>query len=234
MIAIIDYGAGNLLSVVNAFKALGCPVEVTRDRLELARSRAIVLPGVGAFGAGMEQLRRLDLIGPLNEEVWGKGKPYLGICLGLQFLARESLEHGRHQGLGWLAGTVVPLKPPDPRFRVPHMGWNDVAPGRPCPLFEGLGEAPVFYFVHSFHLQVEPEARDWVSATCWHGTEIVAAVSRDNIFGVQFHPEKSQWFGLKLLGNFIQLVQEDGLHAQKTPGPGVDFAGRLGSAEHPL
>ncbi len=231
MIAIIDYGAGNLLSVVNAFKALGCPTRVTHDRAELARSRAIVLPGVGAFGAGMAKLRSLDLIGPLGEEVLEKGKPYLGICLGLQFLVQESLEHGCHQGLGWLPGTVQPILPSDPRFRVPHMGWNDVQVVRPCPLFSGLGEAPVFYFVHSFQVKLAPEAADRVTANCWHGTEIVAAVQWGKIFGVQFHPEKSQWFGLKLLSNFIRLTGEGDAYAQETPDSGFGAARWFGGAE---
>lgn len=234
MIAIVDYGAGNLLSVANAFKALGAPAVLTRDRHDLRRAQGIVLPGVGAFGAGMAQLRRLDLIGPLTEAVREKGVPYLGICLGLQFLARESYEHGCHEGLGWLPAKVAPLIPPEPRYRVPHMGWNDLTVVRPCPLLAGLGEAPAFYFVHSFQVQVDEEARDCITATCRHGVEVVAAVGWRHIFGVQFHPEKSQWFGLKLLANFVNLVLEEGRHAQKTSDSGVDSARRLGGAEYPL
>ena len=152
MIAVIDYGAGNLRSVVNAFEAIGQKPLVTRHPADLAKASAIVLPGVGAFGEGMEALQRLNLIDALTEQVLGYQKPYLGICLGLQFLAQESFEHGTYQGLGWINGTVRRIVPQGSQYRVPHIGWNDIRLERPCPLFEGLEAEPVFYFVHSYHL----------------------------------------------------------------------------------
>ena len=206
MITIVDYGAGNLRSVVNGFDAIGQNTHVTNNPKDLEKASAIVLPGVGAFGDGMTILARLGLLEPLKEQILGKNKPYLGICLGLQFLATESLEHGQHQGFGWLDGTVSRITPDDPMFRVPHMGWNNITIERPSPLFEGLGPEPVFYFVHSYHLVPEGGASDAVTATCWHGATINVAVQRDNIFGVQFHPEKSQGNGLKVLENFVKLI----------------------------
>lgn len=206
MIAVVDYGAGNLRSVVNALEAIGQKPLVTHSPSDLAKAAAIVLPGVGAFGDGMESLRRLHLIEALNEEVLGKKKPYLGICLGLQFLGLESYEHGVHQGLGWIKGAVQRIVPSDDGFRIPHIGWNNVRRERPCLLFEGLDDEPVFYFVHSFHLVVNNEDSQVVTSTCWHGTTVTASVQKNNIYGVQFHPEKSQREGLKLLENFAKLI----------------------------
>jgi glutamine amidotransferase len=206
LIAIIDYGAGNLRSVVNAFEAIGQEPRVTRDPADLAGASAIVLPGVGAFGDGMKTLRHLHLVEALNEQVLGHKKPYLGICLGLQFLARESSEHGAHAGLGWIAGSVQKIVPRDNGYRIPHMGWNDIQISRPSPLFEGLEAEPTFYFLHSYHLVVAEEWRQVVTATCWHGTAIIASVQKDNIHAVQFHPEKSQRNGLTVLENFVKLL----------------------------
>jgi glutamine amidotransferase len=204
LIAVIDYGAGNLRSVVNALEAIGQKPLVTSNPADLAKASAIVLPGVGAFGDGMESLRRLNLIKVLNEEVLGKKKPYLGICLGLQFLAQVSFEQGTHDGLGWINGKVVRLEPCSSEYRVPHIGWNDLQINRDSLLFEDLEDSPVFYFVHSYRLVVEEEDRDVVTATCWHGQSVTAAVQKDNIFAVQFHPEKSQRSGLNLLSNFVR------------------------------
>lgn len=206
MIAIIDYGAGNLRSVVNAFEAIGQKPRVTRDPADLAAAVAVVLPGVGAFGDGMKTLRQMHMIEALNEEVMGKKKPYLGICLGLQFLARESSEHGIHQGLGWVSGTVQKIVPAGGQYRIPHMGWNNIQIVRPCPLFHGLNPEPTFYFVHSYHLVMDEGKQEIVTATCWHGTTITAGIRQDNIFAVQFHPEKSQENGLKVLENFARLL----------------------------
>lgn len=208
MIAIIDYGAGNLRSVVNAFEALGQRPQITSDPSDLEKARAIVLPGVGAFGEGMEHLRRLNLVEALNQEVLGKGKPYLGICLGLQFLAEVGLEHGRHEGLGWIRGRVEHLRPNGSEYRVPHIGWNEVEVRRDASLFERLEDGPVFYFVHSYHLVPEETDKNSVVATSWHGQAITAAVQKGNIYGVQFHPEKSQRSGLALLRNFVNLALE--------------------------
>jgi glutamine amidotransferase len=206
MIAVVDYGAGNLRSVVNAFETIGTKISVVKDPDELARASAIVLPGVGAFGDCMEAIRRQELVEPLEELVFSQKLPYLGICLGMQFLAEESLEKGRHRGLGWIQGKVELMSPNDGNFRIPHMGWNDISYSETCPLFEGLDEKPVFYFVHSYHLVVTEDKADCVTASCWHGLTVTAAVQKDNIFGVQFHPEKSQENGLKLLENFIKSI----------------------------
>ena len=206
MIAVIDYGAGNLRSVVNAFEAIGQQPLVTNNPADLTRASAIVLPGVGAFGDGMKTLRDLNLIEALNEQIIGKKKPYLGICLGLQFLAREGFEHGTHKGLGWIDGTVQRIVPNDDKYRIPHIGWNDIQVRQPIPLFENLEEEPVFYFVHSYHLVVEGDSPDVVTSTCWHGTAVTASVQKDNVYAVQFHPEKSQQNGLKLLENFVELI----------------------------
>jgi glutamine amidotransferase len=204
MIAIVDYGAGNVRSVANAFEAIGQKPVLTSDPDKLAKASGIVLPGVGAFGDCMESLRRLKLIEPLDELVIHEGIPYLGICLGMQLLAEESHERGVHKGLGWIRGRVELLAPNEKRFRIPHMGWNDVQTVTSCRLFEGLGDSPVFYFVHSYQLAVDREEANKVTATCWHGTTVTAAVQRSNIFGTQFHPEKSQESGLKLLRNFLK------------------------------
>jgi imidazole glycerol-phosphate synthase subunit HisH len=206
VIAVIDYGAGNLRSVASAFEAIGQHPLITNQPGDLAKAAAIVLPGVGAFGDGMESLRRFGLIETLQEEVLEKKKPYLGICLGLQFLGLESLEHGAHAGLGWLKGLVRQIVPNDKRFRIPHIGWNNIHIQRPSPLFEGLPPEPVFYFVHSFHLEMAEAERAAVTSTCWHGADITASVQKDHIFAVQFHPEKSQENGLKLLENFVRLI----------------------------
>ena len=198
---------GNLQSVANAFESVKGPVQVTSSPADLAEATAIILPGVGAFGDGMANLRAAGLIEPLCHEVLNRRKPFLGLCLGMQFLADGSEEHGVHTGLGWIPGTVRRMRPTERQFRIPHMGWNTVQVKRPCPLFADLPEDPVFYFVHGYHFDVAPEANDAVTATCWHGIEFVASVRRDNIFGVQFHPEKSQRDGIKLIENFLALVR---------------------------
>lgn len=205
MIVIIDYGAGNLRSVYNAFEVIGQSPLVTNNPLDLNKASAIVLPGVGAFGDGMASLRRLNLIEHLNEEVIVKKKPYLGICLGLQFLAQKSTEIGQHRGLGWINGTVELIKPKSREFHIPHIGWNDLIINKPSPLFTEI-ENPIFYFVHSYHLQPDTDFLDVVSSTVWHGVLVTASVQYDNIFGVQFHPEKSQESGLKLLENFVKFI----------------------------
>ena len=206
MLTIIDYGASNLRSVVNAFEAIGHSARVTTDPRDLKDAPAIVLPGVGAFGDGMKNLRKLNFIEALNEEVIGKGKPYLGICLGMQFLGKESPEDGQHQGLGWLPGTVKKITPCDRSYKVPHMGWNNVAIERDCDLFSGLGPDPVFYFVHSYHLKIDEASPEAVTSTCWHGTKVISSIRYGNIMAVQFHPEKSQQAGLQLLKNFVDAV----------------------------
>lgn len=207
MIALIDYGAGNLKSVANACAAIGADVMVTVDPDVIRKSSGIILPGVGAFAEGMDRLRAAGLIPVLTEEVIGKKKPYLGICLGLQFLAEKGFEHGEHEGFGWVKGVVKKIEPNDPECKVPHMGWNSVEVKRPSDLFQGLQSDPVFYFVHSFALEVDPSEKDVVSGIAHHGGEIVASVQKGNIHAVQFHPEKSQNAGLMVLNNFCSLCQ---------------------------
>ncbi|MFC1884990.1 imidazole glycerol phosphate synthase subunit HisH [Thermodesulfobacteriota bacterium] len=204
MIVIIDYGAGNLCSVLNAFEAIGQKTCLTNDPKKIAKASAIVLPGVGAFGDCMANLHRLHLVELLNELVLSEKKPYLGICLGLQFLAERSYEQGEHKGLGWIKGEVRRIESKNKNFRIPHMGWNNIEYKNNCPLFYDMTREPVFYFVHSYQFCVKDE--NYITATCFHGTTIVASIQKNNIFGVQFHPEKSQENGIKLLKNFINII----------------------------
>ena len=204
MIAIVDYKAGNLRSVFNAFETIGQKPFITADPDDLKKASAIVLPGVGAFGDGIQALRRMNFIDVLNEEVLIKKKPFLGICLGMQFLATESQEIGHHPGLDWIKGEVQLIKPYDSIYRIPHIGWNNVQVNKRDPLFNGLDEEPVFYFVHSYHFLPSVDSVEVISATCWHGTTVIAGIQLNNIFGIQFHPEKSQKDGLRLLENFIR------------------------------
>ena len=206
MIGVIDYGAGNLRSVLNAFRALGQTPFVIQKPSELVQASGVVLPGVGAFGKGMEKLKQMGLIEALNEAALVQKKPFLGICLGLQFLASVSREQGEHKGLGWLNGTVEAIVPSSSRHRIPHMGWNNLALERTTPLFEGVSETPTFFFVHSYELVLERDESRFVTSTCDHGTKIISSVLKENIFGVQFHPEKSQADGLCVLKNFVNLI----------------------------
>ena len=205
MIAVIDYGMGNLRSVMNAFHALGEAAQATSDPARLREADAIVLPGVGAFGDGMRQLRQAGFVEALDDSVVRQGKPFLGICLGMQLLATTGLEHGRHAGLGWIPGRVerLPVPPQEPSLRIPHVGWNDVRVLTREGLYEGAGESPVFYFVHSYALQ--PEDPSVVSGVCAYGVEFAASLARGNIWATQFHPEKSHLAGLSLLRNFANL-----------------------------
>ena len=205
MIAIVDYGMGNLRSVLNAFEAIGADARLTARPEDLREASAVVVPGVGAFCDGMANLRSGALVDALEEEVIVRRKPYLGICLGLQFLAREGLEHESTPGLGWVGGVVRRIEASEPGIKVPHMGWHGAQIDRPSILFKDMAE-PVFYFVHSYHLAVDEDAADTVVASCWHGERLIAAVERDNVFAVQFHPEKSQECGLQLLRNFTSLA----------------------------
>lgn len=196
-IALIDYGAGNLHSVANALKAAGATsIDITSNAAVVACADRIVLPGVGAFGACASALRAVrGMTEALNVRVIGGGVPFLGICVGMQLMADAGEEFGTHAGLGWISGTVRPMAPADPDAKVPHMGWNDVVPQGTHPLIEP-GEA---YFLHSFGF----EGRD-VVATTEHGGTVAAAIGRDNMLGVQFHPEKSQRYGLALLERFLE------------------------------
>ncbi|NQS99125.1 MAG: imidazole glycerol phosphate synthase subunit HisH [candidate division Zixibacteria bacterium] len=207
MICVIDYGAGNLPSVKNALEAVGQKSLLARNAGDLERAGAIILPGVGAFGDGMKTLKEMKLLDALNEQVLHKKKPYLGICLGLQFLGKSSEEHGCHKGFGWLEGEVKRIVPKDKSQRVPHIGWNNIHISKHCSLFDGLDEEPVFYFVHSYSLVMDRKDGEATTAIVNHGRDLVAAVQKDNIYGVQFHPEKSQRNGLIVLENFVKLIE---------------------------
>ena len=196
-VALIDYGAGNLQSVKNALKAAGAEdIRVTADPAEVLSADRIVLPGVGAFAHCMDALSAIPgMVEALNEATGPGAKPFLGICVGMQLMAEAGEEHGRHAGLGWVKGTVRLIETTDATVKIPHMGWNDVVPTAPHPLIEA-GEA---YFPHSYAFD-----GDDVLATTSHGGPVVAAIGRDNRVGVQFHPEKSQRFGLSLLSRFLE------------------------------
>lgn len=202
MVVVIDYGMGNLFSVKNALRRLGVDVAVSNKAEDIKNAERIILPGVGAFPDGMKNLKNLNLTGVLEEEIIKNKKPFLGICLGMQLLADEGEENGLTKGLGLLAGRVRKFQIDETKFRIPHIGWNDVAADPNGALFDGV-LSPVFYFVHSYHL-VPSDSNDAV-ATCDYGEKFAAAVGNGNIFGTQFHPEKSQKNGLRLLENFLKF-----------------------------
>ncbi|SMB99807.1 imidazole glycerol phosphate synthase subunit hisH [Thermanaeromonas toyohensis ToBE] len=202
-IAIIDYGMGNLLSVQKALDALGFPAIITNKTEEVIKAPGVILPGVGAFKDAMAALKATGLQEAIKE-VCQSGKPFLGICLGLQLLFEVSEEGGWVPGLGLLPGEVRRLPA---GIKVPHMGWNQVKYPRPSILFKGIPEGSFFYFVHSYH--VEPRNLEVIVAETEYGGQIVAAIEQGNLFGVQFHPEKSSTLGLKLLANFGRLVYGD-------------------------
>lgn len=201
-IAIVDYGMGNLSSVRNALKFVGADVQVVERPKDMEDAAAVVLPGVGAFARGMEGLRERGFVDELRKFV-GTGRPFLGICLGLQLLAEKGFELGVTNGLGWVEGEVVRLDLPS-EHRIPHIGWNDVVGSGP--LFQGLPAKASFYFVHSFHL-VPRDPKIVVGRTEYGGLEFASAIQRDNIHAVQFHPEKSHKHGLALLNNFVDIVR---------------------------
>ena len=203
MVAIIDYGMGNTGSVKNAMTFLGEESIITNRADEIDRASHIILPGVGAFGDAMQKLEELGLPELLHREVFEKGKIFLGICLGMQLLADVGEEGGERRGLGWIPGRVSRLKVDEDAYRLPHVGWNDVTPTTDATLFRNV-EPSIFYFVHSFVLRpTDPSA---VSATCTYGETFAASVQQGNIFGTQFHPEKSQKSGLALLRNFLAVT----------------------------
>ena len=200
MIAIVDYGVGNLFSLRSSLSAVGAEVTVTGDGDVLRRADKIILPGVGAFGDAAAKLRATGLDAVVIEEAKA-GNPLLGICLGMQLLLERSLEYGEHAGLGLIPGDVVPLSPPD-GLKVPHMGWNALQFSEPrSPIFRDLNPGDHVYFVHSFHAANCP----CVTATAEYGVPVTAAVGKDNVFGCQFHPEKSGPVGLTILKSFCEL-----------------------------
>ena len=202
VVALVDYGAGNLHSVENALRRVGADVTVTADPDVLRAADRIVLPGVGSFNACAAGLRaEAGVIEAMSERVLVGGAPFLGICVGMQLLATRGLEHGVTPGLDWIGGEVRLIEPTDPSVKVPHMGWNDVALTPHAKDHELLEEGEA-YFLHSYHFHAD-QPRDVLAMTD-HGGGLVAAVGRDNMLGVQFHPEKSQSFGLQLMERFLE------------------------------
>ena len=206
---VIDVGTGNYRSVENGFRRMAAErgyagaIARTADPEVIRGADRLVLPGVGAFGACAAGLFAAPGVAEaMRDAVFARGRPLLGVCVGMQLLSDRGLEFGAHEGLGWIPGDVRPITPSGPEFKIPHMGWNVLRPRVPHPLFDGLAEGAHAYFVHSFTFHAtQPEH---VAATVDHGGEITAAVIRDTVAGVQFHPEKSQASGLRLIGNFLE------------------------------
>ncbi|MEN3975362.1 imidazole glycerol phosphate synthase subunit HisH [Emcibacter sp. SYSU 3D8] len=208
-VAIIDYGSGNLRSAEKAFAraaaeaGTGQDIVVTADPAVIASASRVVLPGVGAFADCRRGLLAIDGMGEaLETAVHGRKAPFFGICVGMQLMAEWGLEHGRHPGLGWLRGAVEPLAPADPELKIPHMGWNDLALCRAHPVLEGIESGEHVYFVHSYAFR--PTDPGDLLATADYGGPVTALVGRANMIGSQFHPEKSQAAGLRLIANFLR------------------------------
>ncbi|MBL8829686.1 MAG: imidazole glycerol phosphate synthase subunit HisH [Planctomycetaceae bacterium] len=200
MIAIIDYGMGNLRSVQKGFEQVGHSATITSDPAVIAKAERVVLPGVGAFGDAMRELNDRGLVEPIKSFI-NRGKPFLGICLGLQLLFEVGHEDGHHTGLGVLAGEVRRFELPHD-FKVPHMGWNQLMMRRPAPILAGLPDGVHMYFVHSYY--VVPRDPDVIATETDYGGPFVSAIWRGNVFATQFHPEKSQADGLRILKNFAE------------------------------
>ncbi|MGA1791457.1 MAG: imidazole glycerol phosphate synthase subunit HisH [bacterium] len=200
MIAILDFGLGNLKSIQNGFRYLGHEAIITHDELSIKDADGIILPGVGAFKDGMDRLRKANFV-PLIKELLSHGKPILGICLGLQLLFDESEEFGIHKGLGFLKGRVKSFTGP---FKIPHMGWNTLHIKREIPLLNGIREGDFFYFVHSFYAESEDEGT--VAGETEYGIAFPSVVQQGNLMATQFHPEKSSDAGLRILNNFAKLT----------------------------
>ena len=202
MIAIVDYGCGNLHSVMNAFTYLGEEAVITSDENKIIESERIVIPGVGSFMSGMENLMSTGLIDCLNQQVLDLKKPVLGICLGQQLMATTGLEGSTTAGLGWIAGKVEKLETGTNPLPLPHVGWNEVYPTKQSKLFEGLGKSPIFYFTHSYAINIDG-SNELVAGWCEYGIPFTAAIESGNNAATQFHPEKSQDAGLSFLSNFV-------------------------------
>lgn len=203
-VAIVDYGSGNLRSAQKAFQRMAAragDIRVTADPDAVAKAERVVLPGVGAYADCRRGLLAIDGMFAAIEARVRAGHPFLGICVGMQLMARRGFEHGETEGFGWIPGDVTRLEPDDPALKIPHIGWNELTV---CghPLFDGIATGAHAYFVHSYHLRVDaPEHR---IAETRHGGPVTAAVARDNVAGTQFHPEKSQQTGLRLIANFLK------------------------------
>ena len=204
MIAIIDYGVGNLFSLSSSLRSLGLETRVTADPSEIRSADRVILPGVGAFGDAIDKLRATGLDRVVVEEA-GRGKPLLGICLGMQLLFDKGYEFGEHEGLGLLRGNVVPMQGTIPAgLKIPQMGWNALIQKRPHPLLRDVREGDCVYFVHSFYAS---DCDDSLIATTEYGPELTAAVAKDQVMGCQFHPEKSGPVGLRILRAFAEMTR---------------------------
>jgi len=201
-VAIIDYEMGNLRSVQKAFETIGCSATITRSPQVIDDASHVVLPGVGAFGDCMRNLSKFGLTPSVRKTIQS-GKPFLGICLGLQLLFTKSEEFGEHKGLDILEGRVVRFCSTDKSMKVPHMGWNQIRFTGQTPLFKGIPDGSYVYFVHSYY--VEPDDKTLISTTTNYGTPFASGIWKDNLFACQFHPEKSQRWGMKILKNFLHI-----------------------------
>jgi glutamine amidotransferase len=202
-IAIVDYGMGNLRSVQKGLERVGCKAQVTREPQQIVSARGVVLPGVGAFSACMENLRRFGLVEAIREVVLQR-KPFMGICLGFQLLFTESEEFGPQKGLDLFPGKVVGFHPQN-GLKVPHMGWNRIVKKKESPFLQGISDGDYLYFVHSYY--VTPADVSVVATTTTYGTSFVSSIATDHLFACQFHPEKSQKIGLRILENFARFAE---------------------------
>lgn len=207
MVAIVDYGVGNLFSLTSSFAAIGAEVVVTADPTVLKAADRIILPGVGAFGDAAKKLRDCGLDAVLKE-LAADGKPLLGICLGMQLLFEKSYEYGEHEGLGLIKGAVRPITDvlPSTDYKIPHIGWNPLIFKQENPLFGSIKDGDCVYFVHSYYAT---DCEESVIATAEYGAELTAAVANDNVYGCQFHPEKSGAVGLAILKAFVDLKENE-------------------------
>lgn len=201
-VCIIDYSAGNIGSVANALDEIGCNFVVSNKKDDLESSDKIILPGVGAFSYGMNNLKRLGLVEILNKEVIENKKPILGICLGMQLFAKKGFENGENPGLGWIDGSVKRILPNDMTLKVPHVGWNSVDFNKESKIFSGVQDHTSFYFVHSYFF----DTKDFnITSKFEYGGNFTASIEKNNIYGLQFHPEKSSENGLHMLRNFVEV-----------------------------
>jgi|SRR3989344_2332229 len=200
-VCIIDYGIGNVGSVKNALQFLGVSTVISSDKKMIQEATHLILPGVGSFGDGMRNLKERNLVDILKEEVIVNKKKILGICLGMQLFASHGFEHGEFEGLDFISGKIIQIDITQSKLRLPHIGWNNVTVVDDKVITKSFEQEPIFYFVHSFHFI--PEERSVVAGICTYGHDIVALVESGNIFGTQFHPEKSHVDGLHVLKNFI-------------------------------
>lgn len=204
-IGVIDYGLGNIMSVINMMKRVGAEASVVSTAEEIVRADKLILPGVGSFDKGMANIASRGISEVLEEEVSKKGKPLLGICLGMQLMSRRS-EEGQYRGLSWIEGDVVRFDPSihESGLKIPHMGWNTVEAQQDHPIFSGIKKPMRFYFVHSYHFKLDDD-RQGIGVTRY-GYDFPSVIARGNIIGVQFHPEKSHVYGMRLLKNYCELA----------------------------